>query len=41
MTRNMIAEKQLRQMRSDAFLINTARGGIVNEQITVENWGSG
>ena len=32
MTRNMIAEKQLRQMRSDAFLINTARGGIVNEQ---------
>ena len=30
-TRNMIAEKQLRQMRSDAFLINTARGGIVNE----------
>ena len=31
-TRNMIAEKQLSQMRSDAFLINTARGGIVNEQ---------
>ena len=32
MTRNLIAEKQLSQMRSDAFLINTSRGGIVNEQ---------
>ena len=32
MTLNLIAEKQLSQMRSDAFLINTARGGIVNEQ---------
>ena len=32
LTRNLIAEKQLSQMRSDAFLINTSRGGIVNEQ---------
>ena len=31
-TRNLITETQLSQMRSDAFLINTARGGIVNEQ---------
>ena len=32
MTQNLIAEKQLCQMRSDAFIINTARGGIVNEK---------
>ncbi len=31
-TRNLIAAKQLSQMRSDSFLINTARGGIVNEK---------
>ena len=35
-TRNLIAEKQLRQMRPDAFLINTSRGGIVNEQALYE-----
>ena len=31
-TSNMITEKELRLMHSDAFLINTSRGGIVNEQ---------
>lgn len=30
-TRNMIARDQLQQMKPDALLINTARGGIVNE----------
>ena len=32
MTRNLIAKKQISQMSSDTFLINTSRGGIVNEQ---------
>ncbi len=31
-TRNMIARAQLMQMKPDALLINTSRGGIVNEQ---------
>ncbi|MDP6551642.1 MAG: D-2-hydroxyacid dehydrogenase [Arenicellales bacterium] len=30
-TRNLIGSAQLQQMKSDAILINTARGGIVNE----------
>ena len=30
-TRNMIGTKQLRLMKSDALLINTSRGGIINE----------
>ena len=30
-TKNMIASKQLNQMKPNAVLINTARGGIVNE----------
>jgi len=30
-TRNLIAEAELRQMKTDALLINTARGGIVDE----------
>lgn len=30
-TRNLIGEKELQLMKQDAFLINTARGGIVNE----------
>lgn len=30
-TRNMISMEQLKQMKSNAVLINTARGGIVNE----------
>ena len=32
LTKNMIAHEQLLSMKSDALLINTARGGIVNEQ---------
>jgi D-3-phosphoglycerate dehydrogenase len=31
-TRNMIRREHLRQMKPDALLINTARGGIINEQ---------
>lgn len=31
-TRNMIGREQLLQMKADALLINTSRGGIVNEQ---------
>ncbi len=31
LTRDMFGEKQLRQMKPDAFIINTARGGIINE----------
>lgn len=30
-TNNMICEEQLRIMKSDAIIINTARGGIINE----------
>jgi glycerate dehydrogenase len=30
-TRNLITLKELRQMKPGAFLLNTARGGIVNE----------
>jgi D-3-phosphoglycerate dehydrogenase len=30
-TRNMIGERELNKMKPDAILINTARGGIVNE----------
>ena len=31
-TRNMISARHLQQMKSDALLINTSRGGIVNEE---------
>jgi len=30
-TKNMITEKELRMMRDDAILINTCRGGVINE----------
>ena len=30
-TKNMITEKELRMMRDDAILINTSRGGVINE----------
>jgi D-3-phosphoglycerate dehydrogenase len=30
-TRNLIGEKELRQMKSSAFLVNTARGGVVDQ----------
>ena len=35
-TRNLIGSEQLRLMKPDAFLINTARGGIVNEPSLIE-----
>jgi len=31
LTKDMIGEKQLRMMKPEAFIINTARGGIINE----------
>jgi phosphoglycerate dehydrogenase-like enzyme len=41
-TRDLIGEKELRSMKSSAVLINTARGGIVNEpallQALEEGW---
>jgi len=41
-TENLITEKELRCMKSTSFLINTARGGIVNEKELAralkENW---
>ncbi len=30
-TRNMISEKEFKQMKKTAYLINTSRGGIINE----------
>lgn len=35
-TRNLIGEAELARMKSSAFLINTARGGVVNEQALAE-----
>ena len=35
-TANLIAQKELSQMKSSAILINVARGGIVNEQALAE-----
>jgi len=40
-TAGMIGEKTLRQMKEGAFLINTARGGIVDEPSLVEALRSG
>lgn len=44
-TRNLIGRSQLRSMKNSAILINTARGGIVDEQALVtalqEGWISG
>lgn len=34
-TRNLIGEKELLRMKKNAFLINTARGGIVNEEALI------
>lgn len=43
--RGLIGEKQLRLMKSSAYLINTARGGLVDEAMLVqalkENWIAG
>jgi glycerate dehydrogenase len=35
-TRNMIGAKELERMKPDAILINTARGGLVNEEALFE-----
>ena len=40
-TRNMIAAKELSEMKQGAFLVNTSRGGIVNEQDLYEAVRSG
>jgi glycerate dehydrogenase len=40
-TRNLIGRRELQAMKSDALLINTARGGIVNETELVEALGAG
>ncbi len=44
-TRDLIGERELRQMKPTAFLVNIARGGIVNESALVqalkENWIAG
>ena len=40
-TKNMIRREHLLQMKSDAMIINTSRGGIVNEHDLAEVLGSG
>lgn len=44
-TRGLVGEKELRSMRRSAFLVNTSRGPIVNEQALLralnENWIAG
>jgi len=40
-TRNLIGRRELQAMKDDAILINTARGGIVNEQDLVDALGAG
>jgi phosphoglycerate dehydrogenase-like enzyme len=44
-TRNLIGEKELRAMKSTAFIVNIARGGIVDEPALIralkENWIAG
>lgn len=35
-TRNMIGPRELAQMKRDAILLNTARGGVVNEAALIE-----
>ena len=36
-TKDLITKKELQMMRSDAYLINTARGGVINEQDLLEH----
>ena len=35
-TKNLIAAEELRQMKSDALLINTARGGLIDDQALID-----
>lgn len=41
LTKNMIRRKQLLSMKPDAIIINTSRGGIINEHDLAEVLGSG
>jgi D-3-phosphoglycerate dehydrogenase len=40
-TRNMIRREQMEQMKPDALVINTARGGIINENDLADALASG
>jgi glyoxylate reductase len=40
-TRHLIGREEIRAMRQDAFLVNTARGPIVDEDALVEGLGAG
>ena len=44
-SRNLIGERELKQMKQDAYLVNVSRGGIINEQALVralrEKWIAG
>jgi D-3-phosphoglycerate dehydrogenase len=40
-TRGLVAQRELALMRPDAFLINTARGGIVDEQALADTLAAG
>ena len=35
-TRNLIGEKLLSLMKKTAYIVNTARGGIINEKVLIE-----
>ena len=41
LTKNLIQKEQLRSMKKDAIIINTSRGGIINEKDLVEVMKSG
>lgn len=41
LTKNMIRREQLLSMKSDAMIINTSRGGIINEDDLIEVLGTG
>ena len=40
-TKGMIAEKELKKMKKTAFLINTARGGVVDEKALLDALNAG
>jgi len=40
-TRNLIGRRQLQQMKPSAFIINTARGGLIDEQALADTLRSG